>query len=135
MAKTGRNHPCPCGSGKKYKHCCYGKESPVEQSDAWADDSDWIKIRRTEGEIVSAVIDFAITQHPDLLIEAAHEFTFWGEYELEDNLVESVLIPWTVFNWTPEPFDAESTDRDQVLALQYLYEKSELLDAYKQPFI
>jgi len=22
MAKTGRNEPCPCGSGKKYKHCC-----------------------------------------------------------------------------------------------------------------
>jgi SEC-C motif-containing protein len=23
--KTGRNDPCPCGSGKKYKHCCHGK--------------------------------------------------------------------------------------------------------------
>jgi tetratricopeptide (TPR) repeat protein len=22
MAKTGRNDPCPCGSGKKYKRCC-----------------------------------------------------------------------------------------------------------------
>jgi SEC-C motif-containing protein len=22
--KTGRNAPCPCGSGKKYKHCCGG---------------------------------------------------------------------------------------------------------------
>jgi len=21
MAKVGRNDPCPCGSGKKYKHC------------------------------------------------------------------------------------------------------------------
>jgi preprotein translocase subunit SecA len=21
-AKTGRNDPCPCGSGKKYKKCC-----------------------------------------------------------------------------------------------------------------
>lgn len=21
--KVGRNDPCPCGSGKKYKHCCY----------------------------------------------------------------------------------------------------------------
>ena len=24
--KIGRNDPCPCGSGKKYKHCCGGKE-------------------------------------------------------------------------------------------------------------
>jgi uncharacterized protein len=26
-AKTGRNDPCPCGSGKKYKKCCLGKSS------------------------------------------------------------------------------------------------------------
>src|SRR5262245_13853735 len=23
MSKIGRNDPCPCGSGKKYKRCCY----------------------------------------------------------------------------------------------------------------
>jgi uncharacterized protein YecA (UPF0149 family) len=23
--QTGRNDPCPCGSGKKYKRCCLGK--------------------------------------------------------------------------------------------------------------
>jgi len=22
---AGRNDPCPCGSGKKYKKCCWGK--------------------------------------------------------------------------------------------------------------
>jgi SEC-C motif-containing protein len=27
MAKIGRNDPCPCGSGKKYKKCCEDKES------------------------------------------------------------------------------------------------------------
>ena len=26
-AKIGRNEPCPCGSGKKYKHCCEGKQA------------------------------------------------------------------------------------------------------------
>ena len=25
-AKVGRNEPCPCGSGKKYKHCHLGEE-------------------------------------------------------------------------------------------------------------
>ena len=25
MSKIGRNDPCPCGSGKKYKKCCMGK--------------------------------------------------------------------------------------------------------------
>jgi preprotein translocase subunit SecA len=27
--KVGRNDPCPCGSGKKYKHCCMKAESGV----------------------------------------------------------------------------------------------------------
>jgi hypothetical protein len=27
MAKTGRNEPCPCGSGKKFKQCCESKAS------------------------------------------------------------------------------------------------------------
>jgi hypothetical protein len=26
MAKIGRNNPCPCGSGKKFKKCCIGKK-------------------------------------------------------------------------------------------------------------
>ena len=27
----GRNDPCFCGSGKKYKKCCYGKEGDQKQ--------------------------------------------------------------------------------------------------------
>jgi tetratricopeptide (TPR) repeat protein len=26
MTRTGRNDPCPCGSGKKYKRCCQEKD-------------------------------------------------------------------------------------------------------------
>ncbi|MEH3528406.1 SEC-C metal-binding domain-containing protein, partial [Klebsiella variicola] len=26
MKKIGRNEPCPCGSGRKYKYCCRGFE-------------------------------------------------------------------------------------------------------------
>ena len=25
--KVDRNDPCPCGSGKKYKKCCLGKQT------------------------------------------------------------------------------------------------------------
>ncbi len=28
--KIGRNQPCPCGSGKKYKKCCLNKPVPAE---------------------------------------------------------------------------------------------------------
>jgi tetratricopeptide (TPR) repeat protein len=30
MTKTGRNDPCPCGSGKKYKQCCLKKDEAAE---------------------------------------------------------------------------------------------------------
>jgi uncharacterized protein len=33
QAKTGRNAPCPCGSGKKYKKCC-GGNAALDESNA-----------------------------------------------------------------------------------------------------
>jgi tetratricopeptide (TPR) repeat protein len=32
MAKPGRNDPCPCGSGKKYKRCCLAKDEEAERT-------------------------------------------------------------------------------------------------------
>lgn len=32
--KVGRNDPCPCGSGKKYKFCCYAKDSEKHEQAA-----------------------------------------------------------------------------------------------------
>ena len=31
MAKIGRNQPCPCGSGAKYKRCCWSKDRLSEK--------------------------------------------------------------------------------------------------------
>jgi tetratricopeptide (TPR) repeat protein len=31
-SKAGRNDPCPCGSGRKYKHCCQPKELAAESA-------------------------------------------------------------------------------------------------------
>jgi tetratricopeptide (TPR) repeat protein len=33
MAKIGRNDPCPCGSGKKYKRCCIGMQEKLDSFD------------------------------------------------------------------------------------------------------
>lgn len=30
MAKVGRNQPCPCGSGKKYKLCCLAADDAAD---------------------------------------------------------------------------------------------------------
>jgi hypothetical protein len=35
-ARTGRNDPCPCGSGRKFKSCCSGKTTlPMEVRSGW----------------------------------------------------------------------------------------------------
>jgi tetratricopeptide (TPR) repeat protein len=34
VPKTGRNDPCPCGSAKKYKHCCLEKDRAADLADA-----------------------------------------------------------------------------------------------------
>ena len=36
MPKNSRNDPCPCGSGKKYKHCCLEKDRATELAPAIA---------------------------------------------------------------------------------------------------
>jgi tetratricopeptide (TPR) repeat protein len=36
VPKAGRNDPCPCGSGKKYKHCCLEKDRAAELAPAIA---------------------------------------------------------------------------------------------------
>lgn len=33
MSKIGRNSICPCGSGKKYKHCCENKELEMQKTE------------------------------------------------------------------------------------------------------
>ena len=33
---VGRNAPCPCGSGKKFKKCCLDRQGVAESSTAFA---------------------------------------------------------------------------------------------------
>lgn len=42
--KIGRNDPCPCGSGKKYKKCCMNKpKSPVDLVESEQEKRKWLK--------------------------------------------------------------------------------------------
>lgn len=43
--KVGRNDPCPCGSGRKYKHCCLNKVIKVDFRDIQYDDC----VKKEEG--------------------------------------------------------------------------------------
>ncbi|MBW2465916.1 MAG: SEC-C domain-containing protein [Deltaproteobacteria bacterium] len=47
MAKIGRNEACPCGSGKKFKRCCLGKQR--EQT------PDLTEVQRTQVSLQNAI--------------------------------------------------------------------------------
>src|SRR5258708_7812763 len=60
--RTGRNKPCPCGSGRKYKQCCLSKQG--ERGASVADDFQAQLLGATqralehgEEDIVSAISD------------------------------------------------------------------------------
>lgn len=42
MSEAGRNDPCPCGSGKKYKKCCL-IATAVEQAKRDAELDAWLE--------------------------------------------------------------------------------------------
>lgn len=72
MPKTGRNDPCPCASGKKYKHCCLERDRAAELSAA---DHARVALQESQAlEVTSnAVVDLVHAGHLDEAEQAARE--------------------------------------------------------------
>jgi hypothetical protein len=129
--KAGRNDPCPCGSGKKYKRCCLAQTDAVEFT--------WQRLRRAEGSVVEKVLAFAKARYgAEVLARAWDEFTFGAETDpTDDPLFESSFIPWFIFNWVPDiaPASDESRLPPGPLALQCLAAHAGRFDDYEQRFV
>ncbi|HET7628678.1 MAG TPA: SEC-C metal-binding domain-containing protein, partial [Bacillales bacterium] len=93
MAKIGRNDPCPCGSGKKYKKCCAGKVI-----DAAAEKD---RIVKRELEQVHAALseryDHYLHEAAEALDEIRKEVEEAGAPEISEAYVELYAI-WAFFN-------------------------------------
>jgi len=68
MEKPGRNDPCPCGSGKKFKKCCELKAGPkkinaqVLSTETGASKVASLFLKKATPEQKSPV------EHPDLIL-------------------------------------------------------------------
>ena len=51
-----RNAPCPCGSQKKYKHCCLGKSFTLSSLEY---DVEWQRLSQIEGKTWEGAFAFA----------------------------------------------------------------------------
>jgi tetratricopeptide (TPR) repeat protein len=49
MAKIGRNEPCPCGSGRKYKHCCLQQQEAAARARAGSATRPAIDVKIVDG--------------------------------------------------------------------------------------
>ena len=98
--KVGRNEPCPCGSGKKYKKCCLDKENVS---------SDLLHRRLGEAHdrLVHALMRYGYKIYGENALGfALDEFMGWPDEGLTDeNLTdhEPLFYPWFLFNWVYEP--------------------------------
>ena len=86
--KISRNAPCPCGSGKKYKHCCLNKSSSTQPSNLQYAKKHRIRIKTPEqiqgirraGQLVIETLDL-VAPHiqpgitTDEINTMVHEFT------------------------------------------------------------
>lgn len=138
-AQVGRNQPCPCGSGRKYKNCCYRRDTEAAGGRRQSfPDADWQRIRRTEGEIIHAVVLFARRVFgEDLIGRALREFST-GSTIPEEQLTETIFIPWFVFNWLPAPAKrplSQTAPPPEPLAVTFLAERGARLDDYQKSFI
>ncbi len=63
--KIGRNDPCPCGSGQKYKKCCLGKE--VVSSEAL----NYRRLSEAHDQLVDRLVAYAARTFGEEAVHAA----------------------------------------------------------------
>lgn len=100
MPKVGRNDPCPCGSGKKYKHC----HLPIEE----AAQAEQLRLRRGVDTLIPKIVEAAQSRAGE--VPAAFD-RFWdGKYtfdrldeldDLEGRGAERFLV-WFAFDYRPD---------------------------------
>jgi SEC-C motif len=96
QGKVGRNDPCPCGSGKKYKRCCL-----EQQSTAY---SFWVRQRGASDQLTRDILEFAESKCGQQ-IEAA-----WQDFNMTDLPVpldaypgeQQIFMPFFLFHWDPQ---------------------------------
>ena len=79
--KVGRNAPCPCGSGRKYKKCCLPKESPAPSMR---------QVSGPDGRLRERLVEYVTRSLPQADVDRAPQEFFEGRFELPDRRLQMV---------------------------------------------
>jgi hypothetical protein len=128
--KPGRNDPCPCGSGKKYKHCCLNSGAASATDPA---QFAWRRMRAQLEGYVERMIRFIHQAYGPAAIHEAWQ-KFIGEEDVELDLetpLMQLFMPWFFACWSPSPADTRVANNalHQVTPVKaYLEAKGRQLD-------
>jgi SEC-C motif len=132
--KIGRNDPCPCGSGKKYKHCCLAREDATELA--------WRRLRRADDRFAGEIFRYALDRYGEGLLEVAcEEFLLGLEVDVpprDHPDFPATFVPWFLFTWIPDLAESETKGREcseKPPAIAYLEEHQRELDEFEKRFI
>ena len=114
MIELGRNEPCHCGSGKKYKKCCLEKDARAKSLELRAHLE--LQLNANQGEISESFFPESSSTAGDALfedaVEVAHEDPGPDRYELPPDDVARV------FDWEREIFErVEDDEPESALAI------------------
>jgi len=138
--KAGRNDPCPCGSGRKYKKCCLGRDTAAMHGtspDMGGDEGLRIKLRQAEGRVINGLMEFAWNRLGVPAMDRA-----WSDFLGKKNLkadskhleYNQLFIPWFLTHWHPDsgwwPKELEGTVADA-----YLNDADNGLDEFNGAFL
>lgn len=92
IVTPGRNDRCPCGSGRKFKHCCL-QEKATEESAR-------LRLRAVEGRVVDALLRFTVKTWGEPLMLHAWE-DFWNYEDVPEDLASTpefdpMFVPFLV---------------------------------------
>lgn len=108
MPTTGRNEPCPCGSGKKYKHCCMPKDRAAQVRQVARDREDeqlWLRLLK-------------YVERPTFFVDTQSAFSrFWNaDFDVRvarvlDRQAMEAFLEWYVYDYPT------SRDRQRIVEL------------------
>jgi len=128
--KPGRNDPCPCGSGKKYKHCCLNAGAVPAAAPA---DLSWRRLRGLLDGFATEMLRFTAEAYGPLAVHEAWDvFTGLDDLEFDPHTpLMQLFLPWFFHCWAPDPVATKVVNKslhDVIPTKAYLATKGRRLD-------
>jgi hypothetical protein len=129
----GRNDPCHCGSGRKYKKCCLEKDEKDKSQDFIDEHYEKVRIEEILTDSQAATrkaLDWILEKHEDAVMNAAVHFVGSSDLDEAKNafsgeeggaFLSQLLNEYALVDWKDENLDL-------TLLELYLEEKGEMLN-------